>query len=63
MKIGDLIQHRQSKIVGLIVNELGPVKEKPYFYYDVVMCSGGRQNSMRAPLNLLARLWEVISEA
>ena len=63
MKIGDLIQHKNTKIIGLVVNEIGPVEEKPYFYYDVVTYIKGKQESMRAPLNLLGRLWEVISEA
>lgn len=63
MKVGDLIQHKQTKIIGLIVKELGPVKEKPYFYYDVATCVEEISPNMRASLNLLLELWEVISEA
>jgi|7_EtaG_2_1085326.scaffolds.fasta_scaffold369201_2 rRNA processing protein Gar1 len=63
MKIGDLIRHKQTKIIGLITKELGPMKEKPYFYYDVAICVEETLENMRAPLNSLLRFWEVISEA
>ena len=63
MKVGDLVQHKQTKVAGLITKELGPVKEKPYFYYDVTFFVEEASPKMRASLNSLLERWEVISEA
>ena len=64
MKVGDLVQHKQTKVAGLITKELGPAKEKPYFYYDVTFCvEEVEYPKMRASLNSLLERWEVISEA
>ena len=63
MKVGDLVQHKQTKVAGLITKELGPAKEKPYFYYDVTFYVEGASSKMRASLNSLFERWDVISEA
>mgnify|MGYP003121856821 CR=1 FL=1 len=60
MKIGDLIQHRGSKKIAIIIEEIGPYNEKPYYYYKLLWTD---LKTTTAPLKVLIKLWEVISEA
>lgn len=59
MKVGDLIRHRQSKKLALITKEFGPMQKKPYYYYNLLWVAENEHTV--APLDVLVRLWEVIS--
>ena len=60
MKVGNLIQHRKSKKVALIIKEIGPFDKKPYYYYKILWSKESTVTT--APLNILIKLWEVIGE-
>lgn len=60
MKVGDLIRHRQSKKIALIVKEFGPMQKKPYYYYSLLWIAENEHTV--APLDVLVKLWENISE-
>tara|TARA_R110001583_G_scaffold20488_3_gene78922 strand:+ start:221 stop:424 length:204 start_codon:yes stop_codon:yes gene_type:complete len=60
MKVGDLIQHRTSKKLAIIVEEIGPYDKKPYYYYNLLWIE--KDERTVAPLNVLLKLWENISE-
>ena len=60
MKVGDLIQHKHTKTTGIIIKEIGPNAKKPYFYYDILL--SGEDETITAPIDLLLKLWEVVSD-
>jgi hypothetical protein len=44
----------------MIVEEIGPKSKKPYFYYEILI--SGETDTITAPIDMLLRLWEVVSE-
>lgn len=60
MKVGDLIRHRISKKMALIVEEIGPYNDKPIYYYNILWIEDGKKTT--APVSVLIKLWENISE-
>lgn len=60
MKVGDLIQHRASKKIAVIIDEIGPCHGKPIYYYNLSWVEDGKHTT--APIDVLIKLWEVISE-
>ena len=60
MKVGDLIRHRKSEKLALIIKEFGPMENKPYYYYNLLWLENNEHTV--APLDVLIKLWENISE-
>ena len=60
MRVGDLIQHKHTGVTAVIVEEIGPKAKKPYFYYEILI--SGERETITAPIDMLLRLWEVVSE-
>ncbi len=60
MQVGDLIRHRQSKKLALIIKEFGPTENKPYYYYNLLWVAENERTV--APIDVLVKLWENVSE-
>ena len=60
MRVGDLIQHKHTGATAMIVKEIGPKSKKPYFYYEILI--SGEEDTITAPIDMLLKLWEVVSE-
>ncbi len=61
MKVGDLIRHRKSEKLALIIKEFNPMENKPYHYYYKLLWLEEDVETV-APLDVLLKLWENISD-
>ncbi len=55
-----MIRHKHTGVTAVIVEEIGPKAKKPYFYYEILI--SGERETITAPIDMLLRLWEVVSE-
>ena len=55
-----MIQHKHTGATAMIVKEIGPKSKKPYFYYEILI--SGEKDTITAPIDMLLKLWEVVSE-
>ena len=61
MKAGDLIKHKRTNLIGIIINIFYSKHKK--IPLATVMTSGNQRQQCTANLNILEKNWEVLNEA